>query len=57
MESGRFFNDLTEGLLRGIFETQAEVELIRVWMTDDARQERREQRWLNAIARRCIPAK
>ena len=44
MEHGRFFNDLNETLFRGIFTSQPELELARLWTTQDARKERRGHR-------------
>ncbi len=53
IEAGRFFNDLNEMLLRTSLANHPQLELVRVWTTDDVRTDRRgRQSWLNAIVRR-----
>jgi SAM-dependent methyltransferase len=53
LENGRFFNDMNKTLFQTAIATQPELESLRVWITDDVRNERRGgQRWLNAIVRR-----
>ena len=53
IENGRFFNDLNETLLRTVLANHPQLELVRVWTTEDVRNDRRgRQRWLNAIVRR-----
>lgn len=52
-ENGRFFNDLDEPLLRKVLSSHPQVELVRVWNTQDVRNDRRgRQPWLNGILRR-----
>lgn len=51
---GRFFNDLTEILLRSFLADLADLKILKLWITDDMRNERRgTQKWLNAILRRA----
>jgi hypothetical protein len=52
-EHGRFFNDLNEPLLKPILKNHPRLELVKLWITDDVRKERRgNQQWLNALVRR-----
>jgi hypothetical protein len=53
MEGDRFFNDLNETTLGSILNVHPELELVRVWITEDLRNYARgQQRVLNAIVRR-----
>jgi SAM-dependent methyltransferase len=53
MEGERFFNDLDETTLRSILNVQPELEVVRVWITEDLRNYARgPQQVLNAIVRR-----
>ena len=53
VESGRFFNDLNEALLRAALASHPQLELAQVWTTEDIRNDHRgRQPWLNAIVRR-----
>jgi SAM-dependent methyltransferase len=52
IEDGRFFTDVEEAHFHEILATQPELESLRVWITDDVRNDRRgSQRWLNATVR------
>jgi hypothetical protein len=52
-ERGRFFNDMNEPLLKSLLADQPCLELVKLWITDDVRNERRgNQKWLNSIQRR-----
>src|SRR6202041_999938 len=54
VEKGRFFNDLNETLLRTALASHPQLELLRVWNTEDVRNDcRGSQSWLNAIVQRC----
>ena len=54
VEKGRFFNDLNETLLRTALASHPQLELLRVWNTEDVRNDcRGSQSWLNAIVHRC----
>jgi SAM-dependent methyltransferase len=49
-ERGRFFNDLNESLLKSLLAGQPQLALVKLWITDDVRNERRgNQQWLNAL--------
>ena len=53
VEQSRFFNDLNEPLLRTILASHPQLDLVRLWITEDVRNDRRgRQPWLNAIVRR-----
>jgi SAM-dependent methyltransferase len=53
IEHGRFFNDLSEPLLKSLLADHPCLELLKLWITDDVRTERRgTQQWLNALVRR-----
>ena len=53
VEGGRFFNDLNESLLRTFLTIHPQLDLVRLWITEDVRNDRRgRQPWLNAIVRR-----
>jgi hypothetical protein len=55
IESGRFFTDMNEASFDQLLDTQPELEKLRVWTSDDVRNDRRgRQRWLNAIVRRRV---
>ena len=55
MEGGRFFTDMNEFAFDQLLATQPELEPLRVWITDDVRNDRSgRQRWLNALARRRV---
>ncbi len=51
IEGGRFFTDMNEFTFDQLLATQPELGPLRVWITDDVRNDRR-GRWLNAIVRR-----
>lgn len=56
VENGRFFNDLDEPLLMDTLSNHPQLELVRIWTSEDTRNDRRgRQPWLNAIVRRGLP--
>jgi SAM-dependent methyltransferase len=56
IENGRFFNDLNEALLGTVLANVPQLDLVRVWTTEDVRNDRKgRQPWLNAIVRRRSP--
>lgn len=50
--SGRYFNDLNEGLLQEHLKAAPNLELVEVWTTMDQRPERSNERWLNCLLRK-----
>ena len=51
---GRYFTDLTEGAIAEIIERAGGLKIEKMWITDDARPERRGEKWLNIILRKKI---
>ena len=53
-ENGRYFNDLDEVALRSLFASECRLEIVKLWISEDVRNERRgNHKWLNALARRA----
>jgi hypothetical protein len=53
IESGRFFNDLKETLLVPLIANNPQLELVRIWITEDVRNDCwGHLSWLNAVVRR-----
>lgn len=52
-ESGRTFTDLNEKKLGNILKEVPELRLMETWITTDVRPERRTQKWLNALIKKC----
>lgn len=53
VEDGRFFNDMNEAMLRTGLSGHPQLELLRVWITKDVRNDRTgRQQWLNAVVQR-----
>lgn len=52
VRNGRYFTCLTEESFRGIMEAIPELTVEKLWITEDAREERREEQWLNLILRK-----
>ena len=49
--NGRFFNDFTESTARELFEN-AGFEIIKTWLTNDARLERQHEMWVNILVKK-----
>ena len=49
--NGRVFSDFTEPSLRALMEAAGGFREISLWITGDARLERAEERWVNALYR------
>lgn len=54
MKEGRHFTPLNEKKVKALFEKLDTLHLLRVWLSDDVRQERRGEKWLNLLARKGI---
>lgn len=50
-KDGRIFSDFTEDSLRDLLESAGGFRGISVWTTNDARPDRSDERWVNAICR------
>jgi 2-polyprenyl-3-methyl-5-hydroxy-6-metoxy-1,4-benzoquinol methylase len=53
VHGGRFFNDYTEALLRGVIDEHPLLRVIDMWRTQDVRPERRGDVWTNALVVRA----
>jgi hypothetical protein len=53
VRSGRFFNDYDEDSLRALSEQRTELQLVRLWTTQDARKGREHEQWTNAVVRKA----
>ena len=51
-QNGRFFNGYSEESLRGLVGGQTVLLPKSIWQSDDARPERRDEKWLNALMRK-----
>lgn len=49
---GRWFTDTTPGTLRSMVGSVPNLNVLRIWETDDARPDRVGTRWVNALCRR-----
>ncbi|MBQ7928676.1 MAG: class I SAM-dependent methyltransferase, partial [Methanobrevibacter sp.] len=49
--NGRYFNDMTEQAARDLFE-KCGFETIRTWLTNDARLDRQDERWVNILVKK-----
>ena len=47
--NGRFFTDLDEEKLSHLLSSRPELSLSSLWISEDARPERRGEKWLNAL--------
>jgi SAM-dependent methyltransferase len=54
MKEGRHFTPLNEKKVQTLFEKLDTLHLLRVWLSDDVRHERRGEKWLNLLARNGI---
>ena len=49
--NGRYFNDLTEDTARDLFKKNG-FEIIKTWLTNDARLDRQDERWVNILVKK-----
>lgn len=49
--NGRYFNDFTEDTAIELFEN-ADFEIIKTWLTNDARLERKNEKWVNILVKK-----
>ncbi len=52
VDKGRMFSDFNEKMLCDIVKEIPAFEVTEMWITQDARKERRSQRWLNALIKK-----
>ena len=52
IRGGRYFTDLTEESLAGLMFEVPSLQIVDIWITNDVRPGREEERWINILARR-----
>ncbi len=52
MRSGRYFTDFTNETLEGFIQEFSSLETIEQWITQDVRPGRKEEQWINILAKR-----
>jgi SAM-dependent methyltransferase len=52
VQDGRFFNGYDEGSFQELLERHPSLGILSSWVSDDARPERKREKWLNALWRR-----
>lgn len=50
--SHRFFHDYTEETARDMILRQEKLRPIKIWLTEDVRSDRKEQKWVNILAKK-----
>ncbi len=50
--NGRYFTDLTEEAVKELIKTVPELKIEKIWITNDVRDGRGDERWLNVILRK-----
>ena len=53
-KEGRHFTCLDEVRLKRLFSELSTLQLVDVWLSDDVRQERQGEKWLNLIAKKDV---
>ncbi len=48
----RYFTDFTEGSVRAFLEGKTSMKIFDLWVTQDVRPGREEEKWINLLARR-----
>ena len=51
-KEGRHFTPLNEDRTEALFDDIPSLQLLTVWLSDDVRQERKGEKWLNLLARK-----
>ena len=54
MRNGRYFTDFTEETFSDFMEDVSSLEIFDMWITQDVRPGRGEERWINILARRVL---
>lgn len=52
VRNGRYFTDFTEETLQEFWKIIPHLEIFETWITQDMRPDRKEERWINLLARR-----
>ncbi|MEN8146490.1 MAG: class I SAM-dependent methyltransferase [Campylobacterota bacterium] len=53
-KEGRHFTPLNEEKTKALFTEIDSLELLEVWLSDDVRQERKGEKWLNLLAKKVV---
>ncbi len=52
MRNGRYFTDFTEETLKAFWEPVTTMRIFDLWITEDVRPDRKEEKWINLLARK-----
>lgn len=52
MRNGRYFTDFTEESLKEFWEPVTTMRIFDLWITEDVRPDRKEEKWINLLARK-----
>jgi hypothetical protein len=52
MRNGRYFTDFTEDSFQKFIMKNSDLHIEKLWITNDARKERSEEKWLNVILKK-----
>lgn len=52
MRNGRYFTDFTEETLKTFWESVTTVRIFDLWITEDVRPGRKDEKWINLLARK-----
>jgi len=53
-KEGRHFTPLDEAMTQQLFMTLPTLQLQEIWLSDDLRQERKGEKWLNLLAKKVV---
>lgn len=53
MHNQRYFTDLDEEGIQKLFNLDVGFEIQKLWLTEDVREDRRQEKWINVIARKA----
>ena len=52
MRNGRYFTDFTEETLQTFWESMPRLKIFNLWISQDVRPDRKDEKWVNLLARR-----
>lgn len=52
MRNGRYFTDFTEESLKKFWDSATSLRIFDLWITEDVRPDRKEEKWINLLARK-----
>ena len=53
MRNGRYFTDFTEETLKEFWESATSLRIFDLWITEDVRPDRKDEKWINLLARKA----